>query len=184
MEHDNDSTTTPSGKDVSWVKSKKQTKYFTYFFAKPVAINATTEEVWALEKDVKRYEQLSDHAVRARVKGELEVDKTIQLDLHTNTFIGKLIPTSNERISVIDEKNKVLGWERKFPFIKSPTERYALLEEDPNDPNKTIAYIGLKVPRQIGFFTNLFLKYSIEHAFDKLNNGIKTEAERHNPIPL
>jgi hypothetical protein len=67
-------------------------------------INATTDEVWAIEKDVKHYEKFSDYAVGAKLQGDLEVNKTIVLDLYTNKLIGKVIPTSKERISIVDEK--------------------------------------------------------------------------------
>lgn len=161
-------------KDVSWVVNKK-TKGHT-FFAKPIVINAPIEAVWALEKDVEHYEDFSDHAVRAHVDGPVAVGKNIRLDMYTNECIGKIMSPSHERISVVDEERKILGWERQLPLSK-PTERYAVLERSAENPDQTVAYIGLKVPGITGFFSHLLFKRRIEKAFDRLNEGFKKEAE-------
>jgi hypothetical protein len=160
--------------DVSWVVNRK-TKGYT-FFAQPVVINAPIDAVWALEKDVEHYEEFSDHAVRAHVDGPVAIDKPIRLDMYTNECIGKIMSPSHERISVVDEERKVLGWERKLPLSK-PSERYAVLERSSDNPNQTVAYIGLKVPDITGFFSHLLFKRRIEKAFDRLNEGFKREAE-------
>lgn len=71
--------------DVSWVINRKGKGYT--FFAHPILIDAAIDKVWTLEKDVERYEEFSEHAVRSHVDGPVAVDKKIRLDLYTNVFL-------------------------------------------------------------------------------------------------
>jgi hypothetical protein len=160
-------------KHMPWVKSKKSSAY--YFQSEPLKINATPEVVWEVVKDIENYDKYSNGTIRAHVDGEPQVNKTIALDLYKNQLLGIMIPSSKERISIVDNERKILGWERDLPLCSGTTERYQVLETD--DEQNTKSYIALKIPGRVGFFTNLVLKKPIEDAFNKINKGIKEAAE-------
>ena len=98
------------------------------------------------------------------------------LELYKNACLGKLIPSSDETITVVDNDKHILGWSRRLPD-GSTTERYQVLESTDNG-NKTKSSIALKMPGMFGFFTHAMLKNQIETAFNILNAGIKNNAEK------
>lgn len=152
--------------DLSWVETGNCKGYF--FSTPPVDINAPIETVWKLVKDVDHYRLFSGGTIKAYVDGLLLAGKTITLKL-------KDIPRSDETITVVDDEQKILGWERNF-CNKVRTERYHILE--PLSENQTRSYIALKIPAGfIGFFSNFLYKKTITQAFKNLNEGIKKEAE-------
>lgn len=148
-----------------------------FFVGDPVVINAAPEVVWEIVKSIDRYNELSNGAITASLpEGELKVNNTISMKLYKDSIKGNFIPLSNEKISVVDNEKHILAWERKLPLDGGATERCQVLEPL-DDGKKTKSYIALNVPGKIGFFTNMFLKQSIEDAFNLINNGIKEAAE-------
>lgn len=160
-------------KHMPWVKNRTDSAYY---FQSEQKIDATPEVVWAFVKDIENYAKYSSGTITAHVDGEPKVDKTIAMDLYKDQPLGKAIPTSRERISIVDEKHNIIGWERILPLGSGITERYQVLEPIEGG-KKTMSYIALKIPGSVGFFTNLFLKKPIENAFDEINKGIKKAAE-------
>lgn len=158
---------------MPWIKTRKHSAK--YFSGKSVEINASPATVWELVKDIKNYHLYSKEKITAYVEGEPLVNKTISMQLYKNQTIGKFFPTSHERISIVDDERKIIGWERVLPF-SGITERYQVLEE--TKEGKTYSHIALKIPGAIGFFTNIFMKKWINEAFTEINIGIKEAAEK------
>lgn len=161
---------------MPWVKGRTDNARF--FESKPIEIDATPEVVWEFVNDIENYDKYSKGKITAHVEDkdkQPEVNKTIAMDLYKDECLGKFIPTSRERISVVDEGKKTLGWERVLPANGGITERYQVLESI-GDGHKTMSYIALKIPGAVGFFTGV-LKSSIESAFDEISKGIKAAAE-------
>ncbi len=158
---------------MPWVSSR--TNHAKYFFGNPVLIHASLDTVWEIVKDIENYTIYSKGKITAHVDGIPEVNKTISLALYQNKMIGNFFPVSHERISIVDEKNKIIGWERILSG-GAITERYQVLEELKD--GKTNSYIALKIPGAVGFFTNLTLKKWINEAFTEINLGIKEAAEK------
>ena len=161
-------------KHIPWVTGRPDGYYF---IASPLDINATPAAVWDMVKKIDGYNHFSKGSITASIpQGELKVNNTIHLVLYPNQCVGTFIPASDERISVVDNENHVVAWERALPF-GGTTECYRVLE--PLDGgNKTRSYIALKIPSFVGFFTHHLLKNKIEDAFNLVNHGIKNEAER------
>jgi hypothetical protein len=163
-----------SAEHMHWVKGRDG-----YLFqTQPLKINASPGTVWAYAKDPNHYFQNSHGAVWAYVDGPVAPQSPITLKLFKDKWIGKIIPTSNEIISIADDTNTTIGWERKLPFFGGTTERYHVLESS-SDENTTMSYIALKVPGPIGFFSKVFLNGTIKKSFKELNNGIKESSENH-----
>jgi uncharacterized membrane protein len=158
---------------MPWVQTR--TSKAKYFVGQSVEIDAPIGIVWEIVKDIENYHVYSKGKITAHVEGKPAIDKTISMKLYKNQMIGKLIPTSNERISIVDEMHKIIGWERVLPG-GNVTERYQVLEE--SKEGKTHSHIALKVPGKIGFFTHISLKKWINDAFTEINLGIKEEAEK------
>ncbi len=136
----------------------------------PLLIHASPEMVWQHVIDIKNYEIYSKKVVRGHVDGKPEAGKKIILTLPA---LGKILQTSEEKISIVDHDKKVIGWERVLPG-GSVTERYQWLEETAE--GETLSHIALSIPGWSGFFTKVF-KNTIEHAFDSINQGIKQASE-------
>lgn len=159
-----------SNDHMPWIQGRRG-----YIFqSKPMRIDADRERVWQLVSKPNEYDQLSHGAVWAQVNGEVLVNKRISFKLFRHRTIGFFIPQSDEIITKVDPQAKTIGWERKFPLLGT-TERYQVLEA--NEDGSTMSYIALKVPGIVGFFTNLFLKSTIEESFNALTDGIKVAAE-------
>jgi len=134
------------------------------------------KDAWKLVRSPERYYELSHGAVWAHVNGEVAEKSSISFKLFKDKLKGKLIPQSYEVITKADDEKMTIGWERKLPFAGT-TERYQVLEATA-DGEQTLSYIALKVPGVIGFFTNCFLKSTIEQSFNDLSDGIKVRAEQ------
>lgn len=160
--------------DVPW-KYHYKNEYF--FQTDPLLINAPLNVIWKIATDINNYHKLSGDAITAHlVQKEFKVNNTITFKLYKKTALSILIPSSVEKINLIDLNKKVFGWERRLP-LGDITERYQILEPI-KDGKQTISFIVLKIPSWIGFFVSLILKKPIEEAFRKLNEGIKKEAEK------
>lgn len=158
-----------SSDHMPWIKGRQG-----YIFqSKPVCIDADRETVWNLVRNPNGYDQLSHGAIWAQVS-EVQVNKRISFKLFRHRAIGFFIPQSDEIITKVDPQETTIGWERKFPLVGS-TERYQVLER--TEDGRTMSYIALKVPGIVGFFTNLFLKSTVEESFNALTDGIKVAAE-------
>lgn len=161
-------------KHIPWVVGRPDGYYF---LADPLIIDAPPATVWELVKNVGEYHHYSHETIVASLpQGELKVGNTIHLVLYPRECVGKIIPASDERISVVDDEHHILAWERATPFGGS-TECYRVLEPV-EDGKKTESFIALKIPGFTGFFTSHLLKSKIEGAFNQVNHGIKDEAER------
>lgn len=101
--------------------------------------------------------------------------KIINLILYKDQPIGKLIPQSNETITVVDDDQKIVAWIRKLADGEY-TERYQQLEK--LSDNVTRSSIVLYIPGPIGILTKKIMGNLIDNAFIALNEGIKTESER------
>ncbi len=153
-----------------------------YFVAHPLEINASPATVWGVVKSIDQYQNFSNGSVTASLpQHELKVNNTIHLVLYQDKLIGKFIPASDERISLLDDEKYVVAWERELPFKGGMTECYRLLEPI-DEGRRTRSHIALKIPGFAGFFTNTFLKKSVEGAFNDVNAGIKKAAEEHQPM--
>lgn len=158
---------------IPWVQGRPNGQFF---IANPIIINATPDLVWDDATRIDKYAQLSKGEINASLpQGELKVGNIIHLELLGNQLLGKFVPASNEKITVVDNVKYTLAWERELPCHGGTTERYLVLEPRDNG-KKTEAYLALKIPGSIGFFTKA-LKKNIEAAFNELNNGMKEEAE-------
>ena len=163
---------------MPWINHKKG-----YLFkTQPIEINASPAIVWAYVKDPNHYYQYSDGAVWAHVDGPVAPQSPIVLKLFKDTWLGKLIPTSHEIISEVNDTNTTIGWQRPLP-IGGFTERYQVLEPS-DDGKKTISYIALKIPGPVGFFSKVFMKGTIEKSFKELNEGIQDAAEDANVLSI
>lgn len=161
-------------KHIPWVTDRPDGYYFV---ANPLDINATPDVVWNIVTKIDEYKNFSNGCIFASIpQGELKVNNTIHLVLYPNQCVGTFIPASDERISVVDNENHVVAWERALPF-GGATECYRVLEPLEGG-NKTRSHIALKIPGSVGFFTHHLLKNKIEDAFNQVNQGIKTAAER------
>lgn len=161
-------------KHIPWVVGRPDGYYF---LADPLLIDAPPATVWELVKNVGEYHHYSHETILASLpQGELKVGNTIHLVLYPHACVGNIIPASDERISVVDDEHHILAWERATPFGGS-TECYRVLESV-DDGRKTASYIALKIPGSVGFFTSHLLKAKIEAAFNRVNQGIKEEAEQ------
>ncbi len=146
------------------------------YVAGPIEINAGIEKVWLVTKDVEKYNSISHGAVTVHVDGEVVPGQIIKLSLYKDTCLGKLIPESNETITIVDNDRKMLAWMRELPDGKF-TERYQVLEKI--SENKTRSTIVLRIPDPIGSITKATLGKVIDSALTELNNGIKHEAEQY-----
>ncbi|TAL61904.1 MAG: hypothetical protein EPN84_07200 [Legionella sp.] len=146
------------------------------FQAKPLVINASPEKVWFDVRDPNTYYQHSQGAIWAHVNGPVEVNASISFKIFKDKLIGKFIPQSYERICAVNDSKKIIGWKRVLPLGLGTTERFQVLEPS-EDGQSTNSYIALRVPGLVGFFTNCFLRGTIESSFNELNNGIKQSAE-------
>lgn len=147
-----------------------------YFVANPLEINAPPAIVWDLVKSVSQYNHFSNGSITVTLpQGELKVDNAIHFALYKHQPIGTLIPDSDEIISVVDDQNYIVAWERTIPF-SGTTECYRVLEPL-DEGRKTRSHIALKIPGFAGFFTNKMLKQPIEGAFNDVNEGIRRAAE-------
>lgn len=163
---------------MPWINHKKG-----YLFkTQTIEINASPAIVWAYVKDPNHYYQHSDGAVWAYVDGPVAPQSPIALKLFKDTWMGKLIPTSYEIISAVDEANTTIGWQRQLP-MGGFTERYQLLEPS-EDGKKTMSTIALKIPGPVGFFSKVFMKGTIEKSFKALNEGIQDAAESSNVLSI
>lgn len=158
---------------MPWIKNRKSSAK--YFVGDSVEINASIDKVWEIVKDIENYHVYSNGKIIAHVEGKPEVNKTISLQLYKKQKIGMFFPISRERISVVDEDKKVIGWERVLPG-GGITERYQVLKT--TQEGKTKSHIALKIPGTVGFFTNLTLKKWINDAFTEINRGMKKAAEQ------
>ncbi|HTM62931.1 MAG TPA: SRPBCC family protein [Gammaproteobacteria bacterium] len=164
-----------SFKQIPWVQGRSAGYYFA---AKPLVINASPDAVWQAVKNVSDYSQYSNGALTASLnQGVLSVNNYIHLVLYANQAIGKFIPASDERISVVDDEHHVLAWERNLPLKSGFSECYRVLEPI-DDGRATRSHVALKIPGMAGFFTHLFYKKEIENAFDRVNEGIKVAIEK------
>lgn len=149
-----------------------------YFVSNPLVINAAPDAVWRQVKDVERYFEFSHGAVKASLpQGELKVGNIIHLIFSPGTFVGKLVPESDEMISLVDDANHIVAWE--CPVPGGTTECYRVLEPL-EDGKQTRLHITLKIPGAAGFFASALLKRKMEEAFNQLAEGIKQEAEKLN----
>lgn len=147
-----------------------------YFVAEPLVINAAPEVVWGLVKSVDQYHVFSNEAVQVSLpQGDIKVGNTIHFVLYKNQPIGKLIPESDEKISVLDDERHILAWERAVPGGRR-TESYRVLESL-DEGRKTRSHIALRIPGCVGFFTSVLMKKKLEDTFNTINNGIKKAAE-------
>ena len=161
---------------AAWVKTGQTTGYL--FQALAQEIDADIETTWEVVKDVQHYHNFSNGSITVQ-NHEVKEGAGIGFDIRVRgSCADSTLPHSDEIISIVDDKNKILGWERILPLTPEPTERYHMLEPSPDDPKKTRSYIGLRVPGVIGFFTNLLYKKIIKDAFNDLHVGIKQEAEQ------
>jgi hypothetical protein len=161
-------------KDLSWVKNRQGSGYT--FFSNPITIHANIETVWNVVKDIPHYKRISNGAVDAHIDGPVEAGTPIHLDLYPDEFRGKFIPQSHETISIVDENQKVIGWEREIPLTEKPTERYQVLEKISEKETRSV--IGLRIHGYAGFFTEIFMNNTVVESFTDLNNGIKAESEK------
>ncbi len=149
--------------------------YVSTFGGAPLDINANIEDVWKIVKNVENYNRLSHGTITAHIDGEIAPGKIINLILYRDQPIGKIIPQSNETVTIVDEDQKIVAWKRKLPDGEY-TERYQQLEK--LSENVTRSTIVLHIPGPIGVFTKKTLGKLIDHAFEELNTGIKTESEQ------
>lgn len=160
--------------EASWVKTGEGAPYI--IRSVPLDVQADPEAVWAIVKDVERYGEFSQGAVTAHISNELSPGYPIELSLFSGRFVGHLIPDSTEDITIVDEEQKTLCWERALPFCSGRSQRFHMLETLP-DNQGTRSYIALHLPGSAGFFTKKLMGGLIEDAFNALNEGIKQEAE-------
>ncbi|WP_419419916.1 oxidoreductase [Legionella sp. D16C41] len=146
------------------------------FYGQPVDINASAATIWKLMADVNHYNDLSHAAIDAHIQGALVEGNDIKLKLFPNNNKGKLIPAVNEKITVVNEKAKILGWSLPLPMGLGYTQRYQFLE--PLTNNKCRSYIIDYIPSPVGFFSKLFIGKTINQAFTQLNLGFKEAAEK------
>ena len=144
------------------------------FYSGPIEINAPLETVWEISKDINSYERLSQGAITAYIDGEIAIGKTIEFQLYKNDPIGKLIPTSYELVTNVDNDRKVLEWQKKLPDGQY-TIRWQFLHK--LSETQTSSYIVLYIPGNAGKVTKKLLGDKIDYAFQLLNDGIKNEAE-------
>ncbi len=163
--------------NISWVKTGHSTTGYV-FSALAQDIDADIETVWQVVKDVLQYSAFSNGSITVQNK-EIKFGAAIGFDICVKgSCIDTHIPHSDEVISVVDDENKILGWEREVPFTSKLKKSYHVLERLPDDPKQTRSYIALRVPSGFtGFCTNLFYRKDIEQAFNDLHLGIKHEAE-------
>lgn len=162
--------------NVSWVITGHTTGYLFRAFTQD--IDADIETTWQVVKNVQHYHTFSNGSVIAQ-NLELKEGAAIGFDIRVRGLCSdSYLPHSDEVISVVDDKNKILGWERSVSCTAELTERYHLLEQSTDDPKKTRSYIALRIPSgMIGFFSHLLYKKDIKRAFNDLHAGIKQEAE-------
>lgn len=170
---------------MPWVKRPKESTpcYFqfkpSYFQSGPREINASPDVVWEFVKDIENYDKYSNQTIVAHIEEKDKqpaVGKHISMTLYDKDcmVLSRAGIPSVEKISVVDEQKKVIGWERELPGGEV-TERYQVLE--PTDGGKkTRSYIALRIPGCVGFFTSP-LKGTIEKAFNEINKGIQKAAE-------
>lgn len=165
-------------KDISWVKTARSTTGY-IFQALTQDIKADIETTWQVVKDVQHYQTFSNGSVTVQNQ-EVKEGAAIGLDICVKgSCTDSKLPHSDEVISVVDDKNKILGWKRNVLFTSELTARYHILEPSPDNPKQTRSYIALRIPSGIvGFFSDLIYKKVIEQAFNDLCAGIKQEAER------
>ncbi len=144
------------------------------FSSGPIEINAPIESVWEIVKNVNDYNKLSKGAITAEIDGPIAPGKKIKLSLYKDKIVGKIIPTSSETVSLVDENRKILAWIRKLPDGHY-TERYQLLEKVSD--HQTRSFIVLRIPGIVGSITKTTLGQLINNAFQELNFGIKSKAE-------
>lgn len=161
-------------KDVTWVKSGEGQPYL--IRVAPLDIKADPEVIWEIVKDLNQYRHLSKGSVDAKIEGVAASGKVFEIDLYKGQFAGWWFPHSRETLNVVDEEQKILGWERKLPFGDGYSQRYQILEKLP-DNQGTRSYIALHIPGNVGFFAKKFHGKLIERAFGDLHQGIKQEAE-------
>lgn len=154
---------------------KSQSDEDTLFSSGPIEINASIEKVWRVVKDIENYELISNGAITAHVDGEILPGKTIHFELYKNKPVGKVIPPSNETVTLVDDNLKILAWTRKLPD-GNYTLRYQFLEK--LSENKTRSKILLYMPGPLGKVTRVSLGKVVDNAFDDLHSGIKNESER------
>jgi len=136
-------------------------------------------------KNVGEYNHYSHGAVSTSLPdGPFAVNSTIRMVLYKDECVGKFIPASNEKITVLDEEKNIVAWEREIPSGGS-TECYRVLE--PLDGGtRTRSHIALKIPGFVGFFTHGLLKEKIENAFIQVNHGMALlhQINRMKSIPI
>lgn len=146
------------------------------FQSTPLLINAPLETVWNCVKKIERYHEFSQGMITVHVAGELVADNNIFLTLTKKLPLGKLAIKSTEKIILVDDQNKIIGWSRKIPG--GMTERYHSLRLA-DDGKNTLSHITLQIPGWVGIMTRLTMGKLIETGFEKLNAGIKIAAEKN-----
>ncbi len=161
-------------KDVTWVKGGEGQPYLVR--VAPLDIKADPEIVWDIIKNLNFYSHLSKGLVDAKIGGATAPGQVFDIDLYKGQFAGWWFPRSRETLNVVDDAQKVLGWERKLPWGNGYSQRYQVLEKLP-DNQGTRSYIALHIPGSVGFFAKKLHGKLIERAFAELHQGIKQEAE-------
>lgn len=159
--------------NVGWVRSDDGTDFV--IRTHPIDIEAPIDLVWEVVKDVEHYKRLSSGAIRAHVDGDVAVGKEISMQIFPKQCVGKIMGTSVETISIVDDARKIVGWTRHLP-LSGDTERYHILEAI--GPHTTRSYIALKMPGLLGGVSALLFGTTIRKAFKALHHGIKLHSER------
>ncbi|STX51565.1 retinol dehydrogenase [Legionella busanensis] len=145
------------------------------FYSQPVDIKASGATIWKLMTDINHYKDISHAAIDAHLEDNLVAGNSIKLKLFPDSNKGKLIPAVTEKITVVDEEAKILGWSLPLPQGLGCTQRYHVIE--PINDNKCHSYIVDHIPSAVGFFSNLFIRKTINESFTQLNHGFKERAE-------
>lgn len=150
------------------------------FRSEIIDIEAPIDRVFALVKNLEDYGRMSNGAIEANVLDvSLMVGGRISLKVYPNTVVGKMMGTSIEEITHIDEDKKLISWSRGLISKRATDRKHVLI---PLGPNLTRSFITLNIPGPIGKMVSVMFKSTIEKAFDDLNRGIEREALSSEPL--
>jgi hypothetical protein len=149
------------------------------FRSEIIDIKAPIDRVFAVAKNLENYGRMSNGAIEANVlDSSLMVGGRISLKVYPDTVVGKLMGTSIEQITHIDEDKKLISWSRGLIFNRATDRKHVLI---PLGPNLTRSFITLNIPGTIGKISSVMFKSTIERAFNDLNRGIEREALSSEP---
>lgn len=161
--------------DAGWVINDDGRQYV--FKSEVIDIYARPEKVWELVKNLSRYHEFSKGKLAITLQDELQSGTQIKITLFQDEVLGRFLPVTTATVNIVNDADKILGWQRPLPFGSGHSDHYHVLQPLP-DGRGVRSYDAVYIPGRAGFFTDKTIRRKFENAFTELNQGIKREAEQ------